>query len=136
MIPVTRATVLSYIFPQKFVNVDAVRDVSIEEFSDTYTWVQDDWNGLKDVITPVNETLEIEEGDCDDYAAVAASWAIENNREPVSFAYYFDGYRPRHVVAVDNNRVYSSGSVVETSIEDHITESEYDWYIARTIEGS
>ncbi|PSQ10780.1 hypothetical protein BRC93_07970 [Halobacteriales archaeon QS_5_70_15] len=86
----------------------------------TYDWVQDDWNGILDLAKRPDETLAAGEGDCEDYALVAASWALANDRSGVGLAVCWEWPYPwpPHAIAYDDERVYSSGHVTEESVDE------------------
>lgn len=125
-----RATIRSYIQPTYFVDPAALpEDFSLWKWSRRFTWEQDAWRGWRDTISPVAETVRTERGDCDDYATVAASWALREERDDVRFGYCWGRPNTSHLVAVDADRVYSSGWISRpgTTFSDYIRDSRYDW---------
>lgn len=132
-----RWTPLTFLVPSRYVDRDDFWDeFDLEEWSDEiYHWLQDDWNGLSDFATPPRETVDKGEGDCEDYALVAISWAVANDREGVGigFCWRFPWPIPRHVIAFDDERVYSSGDVEETTVDAWVADSEYDHSVRRDV---
>ena len=112
-------------------------DVDVEEWSGRFEWEQDDFNGLIDVSANPFETYCRERGDCVDYATVVVSWAIAHNRSDVGIGVC--GYNtravpiPRHVIAYDHERTYSSGVIREGTPDDYLRDSKYDWILTRTV---
>lgn len=123
---VRRWTPLTFLFPGRYVDRDPFwAEFDLEGWS--YDWVQDDWNGLSDFATPPRETVERGQGDCEDYALVAISWAVANDREGVGIAFCWElpWPIPTHVIAFDDERVYSSGEILTMSVEAWVERSEY-----------
>jgi hypothetical protein len=40
---------------------------------------------------------------------------------------------PRHAIAYDRDRVYSSGEVREESVDDYLARTEYTWALRRRL---
>lgn len=122
-------TPLTFCFPKRYVDAGSFwRTFDIETWSrEFYDWTQDDWHGLKDFARPPRETVDSGRGDCEDYALVAASWAVANERPDVGLAFCIDETVPwpSHVVAYDAQRVYSSGVIHERSLESYLADSAY-----------
>lgn len=112
-------------------------DVDIEEWSDRYQWEEDDFNGFIDISQNPFETYNLERGDCVDYATVVVSWAIAHHRRGLGIG--LCGYNtraipiPRHVIAYDDDRTYSSGVINEESPDEFVSRSDYDWILTRTV---
>ena len=106
-----------------------------EAWSNRYEWRQDEWNGWLDVARRPDDTVEAEEGDCEDYALVAASWALATGRTPVGLGFCFTGRLPipRHAIAYDRERVYSSGEMREETVDDYVDRTEYRWVVRRRL---
>jgi hypothetical protein len=106
-----------------------------EAWSDRYEWSEDEWNGWFDVASPPDETVAAATGDCEDYALVAASWALARGRTPVGLGFCFTSRLPvpRHAVAYDRDRVYSSGDYREESLDDYLDRTEYAWALRRRL---
>lgn len=130
-------TPFTYVFPWRYVEpAEPVASIDIESWSRSeYDWVSDAWNGLRDFATPPAETLAKGEGDCEDYALVAASWALANDRSGVGLAFCIERPKvwPTHVIAFDEERVYSSGSITTQSVERWLENSTYDHALRRRI---
>lgn len=142
----TRWTPWLYFFPQRYIDTVSVAEIDFPAWSDRYEWRQDGWNGLKDFAQPVQKTIETEEGDCEDYALVAASEMKRRGAESVYLGFCFKTYAgipvPRHVVAAskdgaDNYQeevVFSSGRrLYDTSKEQYVGSSQYQFAIWREI---
>lgn len=120
-------TPLVFLFPGRYVARDPFwTEFDLAEWSRTeYEWTQDAWNGFRDVATPPAETVADGVGDCEDYALVAMSWAVANDRDGVGLAFCWEPYYPwpRHVVAFDDERVYSSGEITRGSVDEWVDDS-------------
>lgn len=132
-----RWTPLTFLFPEKYVVDDQFwEDVDIEEWSRSeYEWTEDDWNGLLDFARPPRDTFERGRGDCEDYALVAASWAIANGRPGVGLAVCWKRPYPwpTHVIAFDDERVYSSGRIVEKRVDEWTETTRYRFALQRSV---
>ena len=133
-----RWTPFAVLWPDRYVSDD--RDLwsafDIEEWSRRgYDWVEDDWNGILDFAKRPNETLADGEGDCEDYALVAASWALANDRPGVGLAVCWEWPYPwpRHAIAYDDERVYSSGHVTEESVDEFNEREGYRFALRRPL---
>ena len=106
-----------------------------EAWTARYTWEADPWNGWLDVARAPDETVVAERGDCEDYALVAASWALSRGRTPVGLAFCFPPRSPvpRHAVAYDRERVYSSGDVTTESLDAYLDREGYAWALRRRL---
>jgi hypothetical protein len=111
------------------------RSFDFEAWSDGYAWTEDEWNGWLDVARHPDDTVDAETGDCEDYALVASSWALARGRTPVGLGFCFPPRSPvpRHVIAYDRDRVYSSGEIREESVDEYLHRSEYAWAIRRRL---
>lgn len=138
MVPrLTRWTPFTYLFPSHYIETgEAMASLDLESWSRTeYDWVSDPWNGLRDFAKPPSETLEEAEGDCEDYALVAASWALANDRNDVGIAFCIQKpkFWPTHVIAFDDEHVYSSGYISSSSVDSWLEGSDYDYALRRRI---
>lgn len=132
-----RWTPLTFLLPSRYLD----RDRDWEAFDlvawsrDEYRWQQDRWNGLLDIARTPAETLDRRRGDCEDYALVAASWAVGNGREGVGLGLCWELSRPwpTHVIAFDEEFVYSSGEIWKTSVEQWRQESPYALVLRRRV---
>lgn len=126
-----------YARPNKYADPSAVPDgFDLVEWSDDeFEWRQDRWNGLRDLATPPAETVERGYGDCEDYALVAVSWALANDRDGVGIGFCFPSRSPvpRHVVAYDDERVYSSGQIADESPSEWLDGSRYARMLRRSV---
>lgn len=134
----SRWTPLTFAFPGRYVNRDPFwRDFDLEAWSsETYNWDRDEWSGWRDFAARPRETVERGHGDCEDYALVAVAWSIANGRESVGLAFCWDlpWPIPTHVIAYDDDRVYSSGYIVPKTVDEWIAESDrYDFAIERPV---
>lgn len=110
------------------------QDFDFEAWSEEeYTWRQDPWNGVRDFVQRPAETVETGRGDCDDYALVAASWADAVGRDGLGMAVCGNGVLPRHMLAFDADRVYSSGNVRDGGLGDYLRDADYSWIYAREL---
>jgi hypothetical protein len=132
-----RWTPLTALVPARYVDYDREwRDFDLRGWSsDEYEWTEDSWNGFRDFARRPADTVAEGRGDCEDYALVAASWAVGNDRPGVGIAFCWElPYPwPTHVVAFDDERVYSSGNVVEASVSEWVETSRYDFAVRRRI---
>ena len=130
-----RWTPLTFLAPRRFVDrADFWSNFDLDAWSRSdYTWNQDPWNGIRDFARRPRETVDRARGDCEDYALVAMSWAIANGRSGVGLAFCWEWPYPwpTHVIAFDDERVYSSGEIVEASVEDWTEESKYRYSLKR-----
>ncbi len=112
-------------------------DVDIDEWSARFDWEQDDFNGLLDISQNPFETYCRAEGDCVDYATVVVSWAIAHHRAGLGIG--ICGYNtravpvPRHVIAYDDERTYSSGVIRDGTPSEYLEGSRYDWIMTRRV---
>lgn len=130
-------TPFTFLFPSRYVDTgESVASLDLESWSRAeYDWVSDAWNGFRDFAKPPSKTLDDEEGDCEDYALVAASWALANDRPGVGLAFCIEKPKvwPTHVIAFDDERVYSSGNISAESVESWLEGSDYDYALRRRI---
>ncbi len=132
-----RWTPFTFLVPQRYVDDGRFwAEFDLEAWAaDRYDWDQDPWNGLRDFAKRPRETVRDEEGDCEDFALVAASWAVAHDREDVGLAFCWKWPYPwpRHVVAYDADRVYSSGEISRQRVGDWVAESDYVYSVSRPI---
>ena len=131
-------TPLTFIAPSKYVDEDQFwAEFDLKAWaSRRYYWEQDPWNGIRDFAKRPKETVRDEEGDCEDFALVAASWALANGRKDVGLAFCWEWPYPwpRHVIAYDTDRVYSSGHISEQTVDEWVAESKYAFSLSRQID--
>ncbi|MFB6136419.1 MAG: hypothetical protein ABEJ04_06635 [Halobacteriaceae archaeon] len=127
-----------FLAPGRYVDrSDFWADFDFDSWSEsTYEWTSDEWHGYRDVATPPAETVATGRGDCEDYALVAASWALARERGDVGLGFCWESPYPwaRHVVAYDDERVYSSGSVTRESVAEWLDGSRYVYCLRRPVE--
>ncbi|MEF8842934.1 MAG: hypothetical protein V5A62_15130 [Haloarculaceae archaeon] len=133
-----RWTPFAVLWPERYVSDDEAlwSELDIEEWSRrSYEWVEDDWNGFVDFAKRPHETLADGTGDCEDYALVAASWALANDRPGVGLAVCWEWPYPwpRHAIAYDDERVYSSGHVTGESVEEFNEREGYRFALRRPV---
>lgn len=109
---IRRWTPLSFLWTERYLDPAALDGVEFEWWTTDYEWERDEWNGYMDLAQPVTTTLETERGDCEDYALVALSHAVNVGRDEAGLAVAFRGLTPRHVIAYDETAVYSSGAIL------------------------
>jgi hypothetical protein len=132
-----RWTPLTFLFPARYVDHGS----RWEQFDlvtwseEDYEWIQDPWNGFRDFAQRPPETVEHGRGDCEDYALVAVAWAVANDRSGVGLAFCWEVPFPwpRHVIAYDDERVYSSGSITESGVDEWIEDSKYVFEVRRQL---
>lgn len=133
----TRWTPLTYIAPEQYVDsADFWADFDLEQWSQTnYEWTEDPWNGFGDFARRPQDTVTTGTGDCEDYALVAVSWAIAQGREGVGLAFCWESPYPwpRHAIAFDEERVYSSGTIWDKSVDEWVEDSKYVFHVSRQI---
>lgn len=130
---------LTILIPARYVDrSDFWTELNIEEWSsEVYKWKQDPWKGYRDFAKRPVETISDGEGDCEDYALVAASCALTQGQQGVGLGFCWKRFdpRPRHVIAFDGEFVYSEGEIRRESVEEHIDRSQYDyclrWKVSR-----
>jgi hypothetical protein len=66
---------------------------------------------------------------------VALSWAAAHDRDGIGLGLCWDLPRPwpRHVIAFDDERVYSSGEIREGSVEEWRVDSKYAFVPERRV---
>ena len=135
---VERWTPLTMLFPERYVDTSEFwAEFDLEEWSASqYDWTRDSWNGFRDFAKRPVETISEDIGDCEDYALVAASWAVAHGRAGVGLGFCWDlPYPwPRHVIAFDDDTVYSSGDIVKESVTQYLDRTEYDYCLRRPID--
>ncbi|MFB6250521.1 MAG: hypothetical protein ABEI27_02345 [Halobellus sp.] len=134
---IRRWTPLTFVTPARCVDRDDWwESFDIEEWSDSeYVWTQDEWNGFRDFAARPRECVEAGRGDCEDYALVSLSWAAANDRTGLGIGFCWDPPYPwpRHVIAFDEERVYSSGEISEESVAEWQANSTYAYVLERRV---
>lgn len=137
MFPITRWTPFVYLFPGRYVEPGSDwESFDLESWaSEFYDWKQDAWNGLRDFAQRPAKTVDKAKGDCEDFALVAASWALSNDHDEVGLAFCLGETWPipRHVIAYDTERVYSSGSITKESVAEYIDRTKYSRALKRDL---
>lgn len=134
---VRRWTPLTFLAPTRYIDEGPFE----EEFElrtwarDHYEWTQDPWNGLLDFAERPADTVEVGRGDCEDFALVAISWAVARERSGVGLGFCWESTRPwpTHVIAFDDEYVYSSGSISEESVDEWLDDSKYAYVLRRRV---
>lgn len=134
---IRRWTPLTFLFPGRYVERGPFWSTfDLEGWSrSVYTWTEDPWNGVRDFAGRPSKTVSRGEGDCEDYALVAASWALARGYEGVGIAFCWESSRPwpTHVVAFDDERVYSSGDITRGTVDEWVADSTYAFALRRRI---
>ena len=134
---VRRWAPLTFVAPARYVDRDDFwRSFDLESWSQSeYDWTQDDWNGYLDFTRYPRECVESGRGDCEDYAFVAISWAVAQDRDGIGLAFCWKPPYPwpRHVIAYDKERVYSSGTIHEASVDEWKADSDYRFVLRRRV---
>lgn len=132
-----RWTPLTFLVPGRYVDRDPFwSEFDLPEWSrSAYEWTQDPWNGFRDFARRPVDTVSRGCGDCEDYALVAVSWAVAHGRDGVGLAFCWESTRPwpTHVVAFDDECVYSSGNITETDIDEWVSDSKYTFALKRRV---
>lgn len=132
-----RWTPLTFLLPSRYLDTDRDWDAFdlVTWARDHYRWRQDPWNGFLDVAQTPAETIERRRGDCEDFALVAASWARGNGHKGVGLGLCWELRRPwpTHVIAYDEEFVYSSGGIWKTSVAEWRKESPYVFVLKRRV---
>jgi len=135
-----RWTPLTFLVPDRYVGRDEWwRTFDFEGWSQsTYEWTEDPWNGFRDFAQHPRDCVESGRGDCEDYALVALASAVARDRDGVdiAFCWEFPYPWPTHVIAFDDEFVYSSGDIVETSVDEWVRDSTYDGALRRRLRAS
>lgn len=133
----SRWTPFVYLFPDRYVDEQYDwESFDLERWSrEEYTWEQDYWNGLKDVAQEPRETIETGAGDCEDYALVALSDRVAAGADGTGLGFLFTQEFPPqgHVIAYDEDRIYSSGVIQEASVDEYHARSDYDVLLQRDV---
>jgi hypothetical protein len=133
-----RWTPLVFLFPNRYVAQGPFWvEFDLERWSRAeYEWTRDGWDGLRDFAARPAETVDRGRGDCEDYALVALSWAVAHDREAAGIAFCWESPYPwpRHVVAFDHERVYSSGEITRQTVDEWVADSSrYDFALERRL---
>lgn len=134
---VRRWTPLTFVAPDRYIDRDDWwQSFDLRTWSESeYDWTEDAWNGYLDIARHPRECVDVGEGDCEDYALVALSWAVAHDREKLGLAFCWKPPYPwpRHVIAFDEERVYSSGSIVRASVDEWVDDSRYSFALRRRV---
>ncbi|MUW14405.1 hypothetical protein GJ633_06800 [Halorubrum sp. CBA1125] len=134
---VRRWTPLTFVAPARYVDRDDWwQSFDLEAWSQSeYVWTQDEWNGYLDLAKYPRECVEMGRGDCEDYALVALSWAVAHDRDGIGLGFCWDPPYPwpRHVIAFDEEYVYSSGNIYEMSVDEWKADSRYSFVLRRRV---
>ena len=137
---VRRWTPFVFAAPDRYVSRDDFwTEFDLAEWSSSaYDWTGDPWHGYRDFAQTPLELLATGCGDCEDYALLAASWALAQGRENVGlgFCWLWPYPWPRHVIAYDDEYVYSSGRITRESVDEWLADSSYVYCLERPIESA
>lgn len=132
-----RWTPLTFLLPSRYVDTGEFwEDFDLEEWANgPYEWTQDPWNGFRDFATPPVKTVRDGQGDCEDFALVALSWAVTNDRSGLGLGFCWESNRPwpTHVIAYDEEYVYSSGDIDSTTVDEWLEDSRYSFVLRRRV---
>lgn len=132
-----RWTPLTFLLPSRYVDTGEFwEDFELEEWANgLYDWTQDPWNGFRDFATPPMQTVRDGQGDCEDFALVALSWAVANDRSGLGLGFCWESNRPwpTHVIAYDEGYVYSSGDIDSATVDEWLEESRYSFVLRRRV---
>ncbi|RMB24201.1 hypothetical protein ATH50_1442 [Haloplanus aerogenes] len=132
-----RWTPLTFLAPDRYVDRDDWwRTFDFDAWSrSVYEWTADAWNGFRDFAQQPRACVETGRGDCEDYALVALASAVARERPAVGIAFCWElPYPwPTHVIAFDDDFVYSSGDIVETSVDEWVRASRYSFAVRRRL---
>ena len=100
-----------------------------------YEYTTDGWTGYKDFAKDPRRTVHENRGDCEDFALVAASWALSNGRGPVKIGFCWEKWKPHptHVVCHDGELLFSSGRILPSGRAEYRDRSSYDYIIWRSV---
>lgn len=132
-----RWTPLTYLRPAAYISRGPFWETfDLESWSRfRYHWDSDPWNGYKDFAQRPETTVSDGRGDCEDYALVAASWAIAQGRGPVRLGFCWEkgNLHPTHAVCDDGQRIYSSGELYDDRPDEYLEWAPYDHILWRTV---
>lgn len=132
-----RWTPLTFLAPARYLDRDPLwESFDLQAWADeSYRWDRDPWNGFLDLARRPKATVAAGEGDCEDFALVAISWAVANDRPGVGLGFCFEGWNPvpTHVIAFDDTQVYSSGDIDPESVDDWLDDSKYRFVLRRRV---
>lgn len=119
-----RWTPFTFLVPDRYLDRDEWwKTFDLIEWSRSeYEWTEDWWNGYRDFAQKPRETVDRCRGDCEDYALVSLPWTIAQERSGVGIAFCWElPYPwPTHVIAFDDERVYSSGVVSRMGVDEWV----------------
>lgn len=127
------------LFPRRFIDPSGWDEFDLQEWSeDVWEYEPDGPFIWHDTVTPPEDTVVSGRGDCDDYALVAAHWALANERPYVGVAtmgpFKMGVPVPRHMVAFDLALTYSSGDVHAMNLTEYVqNHPRYSWSFSRMV---
>lgn len=134
---IQRWSPLTLVAPTRYIETGSFwEDFDLDTWArEEYDWVQDPWNGFLDIAKPPSVTVRHNEGDCEDFALVALSWAVANDRDGIGLGFCWKTSRPwpTHAIAFDATTVYSSGSITEISLDSWVANSPYRFVVRRRV---
>lgn len=128
---------LVFLTPHRFIERgEWLEQIDIEFWSDEFKWRPDEgWWIFGDWAQAPSKTLTTDRGDCEDYALVVASWALETGRDDVQLHWCWEGLwppYPTHVIVSDSERVYSSGTIYD-SLDEFYHETRWTHCVTRSL---
>lgn len=121
--------------PRRF--LEPVDYLDMDRFADRWEYAQDPLWGLYDIARSPFEVLDQAEGDCVDFARLAASHLFYNTAHDI--ALYVAAQRrmpPGHVIVYDGVRCWSTGEVYEESPVEYGIRTDRDLMVRRRVRGS
>jgi hypothetical protein len=126
-------TVVLFLFPSIVLkpNVDWSTFDPIT-FDTTFRWKQDPLGGFLDIVRPIRKTIETRRGDCDDYAAVMASYFLAETDEPVKLLVLRRDFT-FHVAVEANGTIYAS-DMSYLNTDSYLRKTEYHIMYSKTLQ--
>jgi len=130
-------TPIVFLAPERYVaEGDHFAEVPLRAWSEAgYTYDPDPWQGWNDFLTPPEEMLSMNaEGDCEDYAFLAASVLASRGVSPIDIVFLTaeDGVGG-HVLCATEARVFSSGDVFNRPLREWLPETRWTLPIRRRV---
>jgi hypothetical protein len=126
-------TVLLFLIPSIVLRID--RDWSDFDpitFDTTFRWKQDPLGGFLDIVRPVRNTIQTRRGDCDDYAAVMASYFLAETDEPVRLLLLRRDFT-LHVAVEASGTIYAS-DMSYLNTDSYLRKTEYHIMYSKTLQ--
>lgn len=99
--------------PHKYVKPEATEDLDILEFSESFVYQPDQIMGAYDTVQDVEKTIEVKNGDCTDYTALATSWILQHKNTNPELLIYIpeDPSLMGHISVADGRYLYNNGEI-------------------------